>query len=184
MDLKDYYTLGYISKTVGIDNRIMIVADTDAIQRYKNMESFFVDLNGTLTPFFVRSTRVQPPSTIVAEVEDLDQGSAELLIGKEVYMTLSSLPPLKGKKFYFHEVIGFAVKDKTAGIIGTITSVFDRSTQPVFQVLTDDKKEILVPITEHFISSVNREEKILEMDLPEGLIDLYLGSGDAEDEFS
>jgi 16S rRNA processing protein RimM len=183
MDLKDYYTLGYISKTVGIDNRLMIVADTDSIQRYKGMESFFVDLNGTLTPFFVRSTRVQPPSTIVAEVEDLDESTAEMLIGKEVYMALSSLPPLKGKKFYFHEVIGFQVKDATAGIIGKIASIFDRSTQPVFQVMTDDKKEILIPITEHFISKVNRDEKIIEMDLPEGLLDIYLGNPDSEDEF-
>jgi 16S rRNA processing protein RimM len=182
MDLKDYYLLGYVAKTVGIDNRLMIQADTDSIQRYKNLESFFVELNGTLTPFFALSTRVQPPNTLVVQVEDLDEGTSELLIGHEVFLPLSSLPALKGKKFYFHEVIGFDVHDKTAGHIGKITSIFDRSTQPVFQVMTEDKKEILIPITEHFIVGVKRDEKIMEMDLPEGLLDIYLGNNDEEEE--
>lgn len=183
MDLKDYYTLGYIAKTSGTDNRLVIQAETDSPDRYKKLESFMVDMNGTLTPFFVKGVRVQPPSTIIVLAEDVNEGMAEQLIGKEVYVPLSFLPKLTGKGFYFHEIIGFEVHDKQKGNIGNITSVYDRAKQAVFQVM-HDKTEIMIPVVDEFIVKVDRANRVLEMDLPDGLIDIYLGTDDKEDQFT
>jgi 16S rRNA processing protein RimM len=183
MEAKDHYSLGYISKTSGTDCRLVIQADTDSLQRYKKLESFMVDLNGTLTPFFVKSVRIQPPSIIVVEAEDMDEGIAQHLIGKEVFVQLSFLPKLSGKQFYFHEIIGYEVHDKVKGNIGIVKSIYDRSTQPVFQVMQGNI-EIMIPVTDDFILKVDREKKILEMDLPEGLVDIYLGTDEEEEPFA
>lgn len=183
MEHKDYFNLGYISKTAGTDFRLVIQADIDSPDKYKKLESFMVDLNGTLTPFFVKSIRVQPPSTIVIQAEDVDEGMAEHLIGKEVFIPISFLPTLTGKKFYFHEVIGFEVHDKQKGLIGNIASVYDRARQAVFQVMSG-KTEIMIPVTDDFIVKIDRDAKRIEMDLPEGLVDLYMGTSEEEDPFS
>jgi 16S rRNA processing protein RimM len=83
------------------------------------------------------------------------------------------LPPLEGNKFYFHEIIGFGVIDQEKGDIGTITAVYENAPQPLLSIDCEGK-EILLPIIDEIIINVNREERIMEVKSPEGLIDLYL----------
>ena len=90
-----------------------------------------------------------------------------------MYLPLKMLPKLTGNKFYFHEVIGFEVEDKRLGFVGEIQSINDSSAQPLFEVLNDGV-EILIPMIDHFLVKIDRENKKVIMDLPEGLIEMYL----------
>jgi 16S rRNA processing protein RimM len=83
------------------------------------------------------------------------------------------LPKLTGNKFYFHEVIGFEVEDKRLGVVGKIESINDTTAQPLFEVLNGEI-EILIPMIDHFLVKIDRENKKVIMDLPEGLIEMYL----------
>jgi 16S rRNA processing protein RimM len=92
------------------------------------------------------------------------------------------LPKLTGNKFYFHEVIGFEVEDQRLGVVGKIQSINDSTAQPLFEVLngeidssgSEQAKQILIPMIDHFLVKIDRENKIVIMDLPEGLIEMYL----------
>ena len=83
------------------------------------------------------------------------------------------LPKLSGNKFYFHEVIGFEVEDQRLGVVGKIQSVNDSTAQPLFEVL-NGAIEILIPMIDHFLVKIDRENKKVVMNLPEGLIEMYL----------
>ena len=84
------------------------------------------------------------------------------------------LPKLSGDKFYFHEVIGFTLLDKVHGDIGIVQSINDSASQVLFEAKKGDK-ELLIPVTDDIITKVNRETKTIEVNCPEGLVDLYLG---------
>ena len=98
---------------------------------------------------------------------------ADAILGNALYLPLDRLPKLSGKKFYFHEVIGFEIEDKKHGIIGKIVSVNDTTAQPLFEVLNGDI-EMLIPMVDHFLLKIDRENKKVMMDLPDGLIEMYL----------
>jgi 16S rRNA processing protein RimM len=98
---------------------------------------------------------------------------ADALVGNDLYLPLQLLPKLTGNKFYFHEVIGFEVQDKRLGLVGKIQSINDSTAQPLFEVLKGDI-EILIPMIDHFLVKIDRENKKVIMDLPEGLIEMYL----------
>jgi 16S rRNA processing protein RimM len=98
---------------------------------------------------------------------------ADALVGNDLYLPLQLLPKLTGNKFYFHEVIGFEVQDKRLGLVGKIQSINDSTAQPLFEVLKGDT-EILIPMIDHFLVKIDRENKKVIMDLPEGLIEMYL----------
>ena len=83
------------------------------------------------------------------------------------------LPKLSGNKFYFHEVIGFEIEDKRFGTVGKIVSINDSTAQPLFEVL-NGTTEVLIPMIDHFLVQIDRENKKVIMDLPEGLIEMYL----------
>lgn len=80
---------------------------------------------------------------------------------------------MSGNQFYFHEVVGFKVVDELKGEIGICQDFLEVSNNPIMQV-DHDGTEILIPASQQFITGVDRENKILSIQAPEGLIDVYL----------
>ena len=80
------------------------------------------------------------------------------------------MPTLEETQFYFHEVIGFSVIEKNH-LLGTIQTIYDQGAQALFEIQTEQKK-VLIPIHDDFIVQVDRKNKSIEVQLPEGLLDL------------
>lgn len=178
MDLSACYYLGYTAKIHGKNGDLIIKLDVDFPEEYQNLESVFIQLNKedkTLVPFFLSTAQLQHNGTLRIKIEDTDTAdAAKKLIGKSAYLPLSTLPPLTGNKFYYHEVIGFSVIDAEKGDVGEITQVLEYPTQSVFEITNSTNQEILIPIIDEVITKVDRENKTIEVTTPDGLIDIYL----------
>lgn len=172
MQKKDCFYLGKITKKFSFKGEVLIWLDTDEPELYDEMESVFVDINNNLVPFFIESSSIHRNDFLRVKFEDVnDEEQADGLLGKQVYLPLTMLPELDGDKFYFHEVIGFEIEDKTLGTVGKIESINDTSAQPLFEV-KQGSREILIPMIDQFLVKVDRENRKILMDLPEGLVDL------------
>jgi 16S rRNA processing protein RimM len=170
----DCFYLGKIAKKFSFKGEVLIYLDTDEPELYGNMESVFVDFNNNLVPFFIEHSSQHKNDFLKVKFEEIDsEAEADEIIGAGVYLPLSMLPKLEGNKFYFHEVIGFNVFDQRIGNIGKIVSINDTTSQPLFEILFNEK-EILIPMIDQFIVEVNRKEKQIILNTPEGLVDLYL----------
>lgn len=109
------------------------------------------------------------------DFEDLTPQEAQALAGHDLYLPLDLLPELTGNQFYFHEVTGFKVIDVEKGEIGIIQSIIEYPAQPLFSIMNGDK-EILIPVIDPIIKKVDREQRTITIEAPNGLIDLYLES--------
>ncbi|MCO6148033.1 ribosome maturation factor RimM [Flavobacterium sp. NRK1] len=174
MRKEDCFYLGKIAKKFSYKGEVLIYLDTDEPELYENMESVFVELNKHLVPFFIVTSSIHKGDFLRTRFEDIDsEDDADKIMGAAVYLPLSALPKLEGNKFYFHEVIGFDAEDERLGNIGKIVSINDSSAQPLFEILKGDI-EILVPMIDDFIVKIDRENKKVVLNTPEGLVDLYL----------
>ncbi|NHM06706.1 16S rRNA processing protein RimM [Flavobacterium sp. CYK-4] len=174
MRKKDCFYLGKIAKKFSFKGEVLIYLDTDEPEAYQNMESVFVDFNNNLIPFFIEHSALHKNDFLRVKFEDVKtESEADQLIGNEVYLPLKMLPKLTGNKFYFHEVIGFEIEDERLGVFGIIQSVNDSSAQPLFEV-KNGEVEILIPIIDHFLVKIDRTGKKVIMNLPEGLVEMYL----------
>lgn len=174
MTKEECFYLGYVAKRHGNHGELSFFLDVDDPNRYNGLESVFMEIGGTLIPFFIKKIQVKGNNAAVS-IDGIDTvEKTEELVKAGLYLPLNFLPPLTGKHFYFHEMLGYTVIDKTYGEIGIVDQVLDLPHQAVFQI-KQEKKEILIPAQEQFIISINRDTKTLEVDAPEGLIDLYLG---------
>lgn len=177
MNKDECFHLGYIAKRVGNNGDVSFVLDVDDPKRYTKLESVFVELNKSLIPFFIKKIQLRG-NDAVATIEGIDTiEKAEEITKSNLYLPLSFLPPLKGKQFYFHEIIGYKVVDKTHGDIGIIEEVLDYPQQVIFQI-KHGTNEILVPAKEEFIEKIDRENKQIDICAPEGLIDVYLSKSE------
>ncbi|HRG18510.1 MAG TPA: ribosome maturation factor RimM [Flavobacterium lutivivi] len=174
MRKEECFYLGKIAKKFSFKGEVLIYLDTDEPEQYEELESVFVEFNKNLVPFFIENSSIHKGDFLRVKFEDIDsEQDADELIGSHIYLPLSMLPKLEGNKFYFHEVIGFDVIDKRLGNIGKIVSINDSTSQPLFEILFNEK-EILIPMIDHFIVEVNRKDKKIILNTPEGLVDLYL----------
>ena len=123
--------------------------------------------------FFIKKIRINLNNAVV-EFEDFNSiEKSQKLLKSSLYLPIDMLPKLKGKKFYFHEVINFKVIDKEKGFIGNIVSIIDNPNNPLFLIMFEGK-EILIPLNDKFIQKVDRDNQTIEIEAPEGLIDIYL----------
>lgn len=174
MHKEECFYLGKIAKKFSFKGEVLIYLDTDEPSLYENMESVFVELHNQLVPFFIEKSSLHKNDFLRVQFEDvITEQAADEIMNCEIYLPLSFLPKLEGNKFYFHEVIGYEIEDQRLGIVGKIVSVNDSTAQPLFEVIHEEK-EILIPMIDHFIIKVDRSSQKIVMDLPEGLIEMYL----------
>jgi 16S rRNA processing protein RimM len=174
MRKEDCFYLGKIAKKFSFKGEVLIYLDTDEPEIYENLESVFVELNKNLIPFFIDNSNLHKGDFLRVRFEDVkNEQEADDIMGCEVYLPLKMLPKLEGNKFYFHEVIGFEIEDQRLGVFGKIVSINDTTAQPLFEVLNGEV-EMLIPMVDHFIVKIDRQNKRVVMDLPIGLVEMYL----------
>ena len=174
MTKEECFYLGKIVRKYSFKGELLAKLDTDEPEMYVGMESVFVDFSPNLVPFFFESSQLHKSTLLRFKFEDVDtEEDAEDLIGAELYLPLNMLPELEGNKFYFHEVIGFTAVDKNFGPIGTITGINDTTAQAIFEI-DRQGNQVLIPLIDEFIKNLDKPKKTLHLEVPDGLIDLYL----------
>ncbi|SHI39027.1 ribosome maturation factor RimM [Algibacter luteus] len=174
MKKEDCFYLGKIVKKYSFKGEVLVKLDTDQPELYENLDAIFLELRNNLVPFFIESSQLHKSELLRIKFEDVDtEADADSIMKIGLYLPLDLLPKLEGNKFYFHEVIGFIIEDKNFGEVGKITGINDSTAQALFEI---DRNgiEILIPMNDEFIVEVDRDQKTIIVDTPEGLIDLYL----------
>lgn len=173
MEHSDYFYLGYISKSIGTKGDVSFMLETDQPDAYAKLSMIFIDIKGSLIPYQIEKISIKGNKAQV-HLQDIDSAEKSgSLTGCKLHLPMNFLPKLKGNSFYFHEVIGYTIEDKSHGMIGTITEISDHGPQAIFQI-DHEGTEILIPITDDFVKKVDRKKKTILVETPEGLIDLYL----------
>lgn len=78
-------------------------------------------------------------------------------------------PPAAGE-VYLHELEGFAVRGEDGTAYGLVSGLLELPTGITLEV-QGPKREFLLPFIKEFVREVRREERLLVVVLPEGLLD-------------
>lgn len=174
MRKEDCFYLGKIVSKFSFKGEVLVKLDTDDPESFLEMESVFIDMNKNLIPFFIEKSSLQKSNLLRIKFEEITaEEDADRILKKELYLPLSFLPELENDQFYFHEIIGFKVIDKNFGEVGILKSINDSTPQALFEI-EHEGNEILVPVNDDFIDKLDKPNKTLHLNVPEGLIEMYL----------
>jgi 16S rRNA processing protein RimM len=101
-----------------------------------------------------------------------DRNQAEALIGSELLIEKASLPKLKDGDYYWFEIIGLSVFNLDDEFLGHVTSILPTGSNDVYvvqNVTTKNREEILIPALESVVVEINIDQKLMRVNLPEGL---------------
>ncbi len=168
-----YVLLGKIVKPHGIRGELKVYPYTEQpgnILVYKELLLSPADSFDPEIRELIRG-RVQGKYVIMCLDQCPDRNTAELLAGMEIYIERSALPELDEDEYYLRELLG-----KTAVFNGTpfgaICNIVSGSGHDLLLVVSDDGKDILIPLIDEFIVEHDGDRVIF--DLPPGLLELYM----------
>ena len=177
MTLDETYQLGYLIKTHGLRGQIVAHFDVDDISAYTKLKTVYLTLAGAPTKLVEHQVeKVQPQSgnKVLLKLRGIERiEEAELLRGSQLYLPLAALPELKEDQFYFHDVIGFTVVDKNQGPLGIVENFYELPQQDML-AMSYQGQEILIPVVDELISHADHAKKEIYVNLPDGLLDVYL----------
>jgi 16S rRNA processing protein RimM len=173
MKIEDCFYIGYLTKTKGLKGEMQLFLEYTEPADLK-FDSIFIEINGKLVPFFISAYKPHQNNTGNILLDDIDTiEKAEKLIRKKVYLPNTEKPEKDPDDFSFFDLKGFTVHDEHHGELGVITDVHEYPQQYV-AVVPYRFREILFPLNDNTIQSIDEEQGILHVSLPDGLIDIYL----------
>ena len=163
--------IGYFAKPHGIKGELSLVTDCDLFE--DEDDPFLVcEMDGILAPFYVESFRSKNNSVILVKLNNVDdEKSAKKFVNQEVFypanrMKTSSIEDLTWKHF-----VGYVLEDKMQGELGVITDVDETTINTLFRV--DYRgKELLTPIADELVVSVDEARRKIIVSLPDGILNL------------
>ncbi len=158
-------------KPHGLKGEVTVVLEDDAPNDISSLDSVFLEQNSRLVPYFIETVSGQGKKTFL-KLEDINSPEAAQQISKQsIYIPRSLRPKLQRGKFYDDEVKGFEVVDYQIGLLGEVDDVVAAGPNRLIS-LQYQSKEVLIPTNGPFIKSVNKTKRRIEVELPEGFLDI------------
>ena len=173
MKSEEAFYIGYITKSKGLKGELQIFFEFEEPELL-DLDVIFAEINGKMVPYFVASYKLHTNQTGNFYFDDVDHiDKAQALVKKKLYLPLSKKPERDEDDFFYTDLIGFNAIDEQLGILGEVLEVHEYPQQFVAMV-SYKGEEIMFPLNDDFIIEINEEEKLLTVDLPDGLLDVYL----------
>jgi 16S rRNA processing protein RimM len=164
------FSLGKITKLHGYKGGLILHIDSSTPQFFKDLESVLLDINQELVPFFLSRKGKLNGKKLLIYLEDVRAEDAHKYVGRKVYLPESMLPKTEEDSYYDKAIIGYTAWDGEIEI-GEVVDVVENSSQNLF-IVEKDEQELLIPAVDAFIESIDSKQKIIYLELPEGLLDL------------
>jgi 16S rRNA processing protein RimM len=99
--------------------------------------------------------------------------SAKELVGSKLFLPVAMLPKLNDNQYYYHEIVDYQVVDLILGPLGSVKEVYSTGAQDVI-IMIYQGVEVLIPLTDEIVPQVDKNNKVITTQLPDGLLDVYL----------
>lgn len=163
---------GQIIKAHGYKGEVQVDIFLESPEVLENLESVFVEINQKLVPFFIEEIRIGEKRAII-KFEDVDtEEDARFLLKKNILISSDIIGEDESDDLIaYNALVGFKVVDKNKGELGVIEDFIERPGQDLL-IMKYQEKEIFIPVDENIILKMQPRKKVLQVNLPEGLLEL------------
>ena len=166
--------VGKIVATHGLQGAVIMTHIIGHSNWLKKEIPLFIELNKeSYIPYFIEQFKAANDEEYIVNLEDVEQmEQAKKFIGKNVYAQEEILADKAADSPLLW--IGFEVTDRKHGKLGKIEDIMLTANQWLAQ-LTYKDSEVLIPLIEQTITGIDLKKKKMEVNLPEGLLEVYTG---------
>lgn len=165
----EVYKIGVINKPHGVKGEVTFTFTDDIFDRV-DCDYLILMMDGILVPFFIEEYRFRSDNAAIVKFEDVDSAEkARMFTNVEVYFPVKFADEQDEISSWGY-FIGFGVDDVNHGCLGRIVDVDDATMNILFIIEREDGEELMLPAHEEFILDIDKKNKIVKVDIPEGLL--------------
>jgi 16S rRNA processing protein RimM len=182
----EFLTIARVSKVQGRMGEVLAELHTDFPERFEQRRTLYAWQGGSKRRQLQLEDYWPHKGGMVFKFAGVDSiEAAEQLVRAEIQIPLDERAELEEGACYVSDLLGCVVIQTDAGgaqrEIGRIVDVnFGAGTAPLLIVKNEGGKEFMIPFVESFTKKLDLEAKRIEMQLPEGMLELDAPLGAAK----
>ncbi len=170
--MPEYFKIGKFVASHGLQGYVVLVHSLGKKTSLKGLTALFIEeTSNNFLPYFLEKTSIKNDTETLIKLEGFDtKESARRLFPKEVWMTEEDF-----KKFAANAapiaLLGFDMIDGDVNL-GEIIEVIEQPHQVLCTIMYKGK-EALIPIHDQSLLKIDKKNKQVHVELPEGLLEIY-----------
>ena len=170
--MNNYYKIGKLAATFGLEGQLILEHSLGKKTSLKGLENIFIEeKKDSFLPYFIESAKIKNDKEIYVRLEGVTtKEDAKKLVKKEVWLNENDF-----KKFAANaapiSLLGFMVVNEDEEL-GEVCEVIEQPHQVLCKIILDGK-EVLIPVHEDSLEKIDKKNRKLFVNLPDGLIDIY-----------
>ena len=164
MTIDELVLFGTISKPFSFRGQLIVYSNFNSI----SSKTVFVKIDDSYVPFKLVNSSSYKKNLFKFNLFEINvEEKAQNLVNKEIYIKKDELAKNEDSLDF---LINFNLYNKKV-FVGPVISIMSRIGQDLI-VVNYKNKNVLIPFAEQLITNIDKEEQILEMDLPNGLLQI------------
>jgi 16S rRNA processing protein RimM len=170
--MKDLIHIGKIVAPHGITGQVIIEHALGKSISFKGVEVLFVEqTKNSFIPYFIQSASAKTDTLTHVHFEGMKTREAtSIVVSKKVWVPQEEFQKLVEKNAPL-ALLGFMVQE-AGKPLGVIKEVIEQPHQ-LLVTIDYNGQEAYIPLHEETLKAVNHAKKLVTVELPEGLLDLY-----------
>lgn len=170
--INKYLAIGKILKPYRQNGLLLARIETAFLEDISKAKAVFLKIDGLQVPFFIETFEPDDESCLIKLEEFNSPEIIKTLNGQQIFLNiqdLSSESLQKQRETSLDHINGFTLVDNLTKRTFVITDI-EEYPQQLMATVEADGLSVLVPIVGQWISEIDEKQKLIYMDLPEGLI--------------
>lgn len=170
--MKDYFHIGKIVASHGLTGEVVLEHALGKKTDLKGLQTLFIEeRKGSFLPYFVENTSVKNTEEVYIKLEGFNtKEGARRLNQKEVWLLKADFDKYVAKSSPI-SLLGYMMINEGKEI-GEIIEVIEQPMQVLCKIFNEGV-EALIPIHEESLEKIDKKNKRVYVNLPEGLLEIY-----------
>jgi 16S rRNA processing protein RimM len=163
--------VGTVVSKHGYKGDIKINISSFNLNTFPDIDHLFMELDGSFIPFSINEIKSFSKNVLIVKLKEINsEKEVDEFIHKNIYVDFTKIESKKDSGFFYNDLINFNVF-RDSQKIGTIENINSNLPQPVFEIRYSSRL-VLIPIHEDLIKEIDRENNIIHLDIPNGLLEI------------
>ena len=170
--MQQYFKIGKLAASTGLKGELILQHSLGKRTSLKGLEAIFLEeKKDSFIPYFIQSSKIRSETETILKLEGIDiMEVARKLTPKEVWITEQDFNKYAAKAAPI-ALLGYHLIDGETDL-GEIIEVIEQPHQVLCTIIYKGN-EALIPVHEASLIKIDKKNKKVFVEIPDGLLDIY-----------